>query len=50
MNRLKSRTCSFGCIAAVIPILSILFMPQWSLANDDDIGRNAALYRMAADT
>jgi hypothetical protein len=50
MNRLKSRACSFGCIAAVIPILSILFIPQWSLANDEDIGHNAALYRMAADT
>src|SRR6478609_3140524 len=50
MNRLKSRASSVACIAAVIPMLSVLFMPQWVLAEDDASAQNAALYRMAADT
>ncbi len=50
MNRLKSLSSSIGCIAAVIPILSILFMPPWVLADDDDNGHNAVLYSIAADT
>ena len=50
MKRLKSRASSIGCIAAVIPILCLLFMPPWALADDDANVHNAALYQMAADT
>ena len=50
MKQMKSRASSIGCIAAVIPILSILFMPPWVLADDGDNGHNAALYSIAADT
>jgi hypothetical protein len=50
MKRLKSLSSSIGCIAAVIPLLSILFMPPWVLADDDDNGHNSDLYGIAADT
>ena len=50
MKRLKSRASSIRGIAAVISILSALFMPQWVLAEDNASADNAALYRLAADT
>ena len=50
MTQLKSLASSIGCIAAVIPIFSILFMPPWALADDEGNGHNAALYSIAADT
>lgn len=50
MKRLKSRASSIRGIAAVISILSALFMPQWVLAVDNASADNAALYRLAADT
>jgi len=50
MKRLKSRASSIGCIAAVIPILSIVFVPLLAMAADDANAQNAALYRLAADT
>jgi len=49
MKRLKARVSSIGCIVAVIPILAILFIPSWVLA-DDDNGHNSVLYSIAADT
>jgi hypothetical protein len=53
MKRLKSHACSLGCIAAVIPILSSLFVAPWALADDGDDGddgHKAVLYSIAADT
>ena len=51
MKQMKSRASSIGCIAAVIPILSILFMLPWVLADDDDNhGHNSVLYSIAQDT
>src|SRR5215470_12625271 len=50
MKRLKSHASSIGCIAAVIAIFSILFMPPSILADDDDNGHKAVLYSIAADT
>jgi Putative glucoamylase/Protein of unknown function (DUF3131) len=50
MSRLKLRASSIVCIAAIFPILSILFMPTGALADDDDPAHNAVLYRIAADT
>jgi len=50
MKRLKSRASSLGCIAAVIPILSTLFVAPSALAVDDDSGLNSVLYSIAADT
>jgi hypothetical protein len=50
MKRQKSRACSIHCVSAAISILSVLFMPQWVLAEDDASANDAALYRMAADT
>src|SRR5438874_5333485 len=50
MKRLKSRASSMGCIAGVIPILSILFMPPSLLAADDANAQNAVLYSIAQDT
>jgi len=50
MKRQKSRACSIHRVAAAISILSVLFMPQWVLAEDDASADKAALYRMAADT
>ncbi len=47
MTRLKSRA-STGCIAAVIPILSILFMPPRVVAQSN--AQNSVLYSIAADT
>lgn len=46
MTPLKSRA-SIGRIAAVIPTLSLLSMPQWVLA---DNGHNSVLYGIAADS
>jgi hypothetical protein len=50
MKREKSCASSIACIAAIIAMLGVLFMPQWVLAEDDASADNAALYRMAADT
>jgi hypothetical protein len=50
MKRLKSRASSLSCVAAVFPILSILFVSPSVLAEDDDIGHNAVLYSIAVDT
>lgn len=50
MKRLKSPTSSIGCLVAVIPVLSILFIPPWVLADDGDNGHNSVLYGIAADT
>ena len=47
MTRLKS-SASIGCIAAIVPILSILFMPPWVLAQGN--AQNSVLYGIAADT
>src|SRR5580765_5989569 len=50
MQRLQSHASCLTCIAAVIAILSMLFLPPSLAAEDDTIGRNAVLYSIAADT
>lgn len=50
MERPKSHASSLGCIAAVVPILAILFVPPWAQADEGNNGQNAALYSIAADT
>ena len=50
MKRLTSSASSIGSIAAIIPILTMLFVSPSALAQDDNAGQNAVLYAIAADT
>ncbi len=50
MKRLRSRAFSIGCIATLLPVLTILSMPQQVLADSGENGRNLVLYSIAADT